>query len=140
MDEPPDPDDAHADENGSSSPEGEVVRAVRPMYRTRPREFYLLWFVALLTYGIGDTATTIVAVFTVPTLTESNLVLAGVLAHGGLAGFLLVKFLVLLAMLAISVRGTRRDDRFAYYWPPVATALLGVLLTGWNLRLLATAG
>lgn len=138
MDEPPEPDGARSDMDGRPPPEGD--HGIAPLYRTRPREFYLLWFLALLTYGAGDTVTTAIAVFTVPTLAESNLVLAGVLAHGGLAGFLLVKFLVLLAMLAISVRGTRRDDRFAYYWPPVATALLGVLLTGWNLRLLATAG
>lgn len=138
MDEPPEPGGARSDEDGRPPPEGD--HGIPPLYRTRPREFYLLWFLALLTYGAGDTVTTAIAVFTVPTLAESNLVLAGVLARGGLAGFLLVKFLVLLAMLAISVRGTRRDDRFAYYWPPVATALLGVLLTGWNLRLLATAG
>lgn len=140
MDEPPDPDDAHADGNGPPAPEGEVVRAVRPLYRTRPREFYLLWFVALLTYGIGDTATTIVAVSTVPTLAESNLVVAAILAGGGLPALLLVKLLVFLVMLAISVRGTRRSDRLTYYWPPVVTALLGLILTGWNLRLLATAG
>lgn len=140
MADPSEPDGTHSPDDGLRAPLRVVDSGLRPLYRARPREFYLLWFVALLAYGVGDTATTALAVFAAPNLAESNLLVATVLSHWGLVGFILVKLLILLVMLAISVRGTRRRDRFTYYWPPVATALLGVLLTGWNLRLLATAG
>lgn len=140
MTDPSEPDGTHVPDDGLRAPLNVLDNGIRPLYRARPREFYLLWFIALLTYGVGDTATTALAVFAAPTLAESNLMVATVLSHGGLVGFLLLKLLVFLALLAISVRGSRRGDRFAHYWPPVAAVLFGVLLTGWNLRLLATAG
>lgn len=131
--DPPDDDD---DPPARATAAAELL----PRYRSRPREFYLLWFVALLTYGVGDVATTAAAVYTRPGLIESNPLLAAILARFGLNGFLGIKLAVFLVMLGISVEGTRNDDRFTYYWPPVATAAIGGGLTAWNLYLLATVG
>lgn len=140
MPESPEPDRHQSADDGLPHPPGEVEHWFLPRYRVRPREFYLLWAAALLTYGVGDTATTTLAMLAQPSLVESNPFVAALQAHGGLAAVLVVKGIVLLVMLAISVRGTRRNDRFTYYWPPAVTALLGAILTAWNLRLLAAVG
>lgn len=132
---PPTNDDGTRPSSGDAS----TGARSRPLYLTRPREFYLLWFVATLTYGVGDIATTSVAVYAVPGLVESNPVLAPIQGQFGLLGFLAIKLAIFLVMLAISVRGTRADDRLAYYWPPVATAVVGAVLTVWNFHLISTA-
>lgn len=132
---PPTNDDGTRPSSGNASSGG----GSRPLYLTRPREFYALWFVATLTYGVGDIATTSVAVYAVPGLVESNPILAPIQGQFGLPGFLAIKLAIFLVMLAISVRGTRADDRIAYYWPPLATAVVGAGLTVWNLHLLSTA-
>ncbi|MUW14241.1 hypothetical protein GJ633_05890 [Halorubrum sp. CBA1125] len=106
------------------------------MYRTRAREFYVLWLVAALAYGVGDVVSTLYATVAVPGLIEGNPVVGSILSTAGIPGFLLLKVLVLLVLISVSVQGARSHERFSYYWPPVLATGLGVLLTGWNLRLI----
>lgn len=106
-----------------------------PLYRTRSREFYGLWFLASLTYGVGDVVSTLYATLAVPGFVEANPVVDGVLEIGGIAGFLLLKLLVLFVLISVSVQGARQRERFSYYWPPVVATAIGLLLTGWNVRL-----
>ncbi|QKG92003.1 HalX domain-containing protein [Halorubrum salinarum] len=107
----------------------------RALYRTRPREFYALWLLAALTYGVGDVVSTLYATLAVPGAIEGNPIVSGLLSAGGLPGFLLLKLLVLFVLISISVQGARQRERFSYYWPPVVATGIGLLLTGWNLRL-----
>lgn len=110
----------------------------RPLYRTRSREFYGLWGLAALTYGLGDIVSTTVAVLGVDGLGEANPVIDTLFETVGLPGFLVLKLLVFLVLVSVSVQGARTHDRFSYYWPPVVTALLGFGLTAWNVRLILT--
>ena len=119
----------------SADPTDDVV----PLYRTRRRGFYAAWFAAALTYGVGDVVSTVYAVLTVPGLIEGNPVVSGILELLGLPGFVLLKLVVFLALISVSAHGGRTHDRFSYYWPPVVMAGLGLLLTGWNLRLILGA-
>ncbi|WP_256403028.1 HalX domain-containing protein [Halorubrum salinum] len=107
-----------------------------PLYRSRPGAFYALWFVAALAYGVGDVVSTLYATVAVPGLIEGNPVVGGLLATVGVPGFLALKLLVFLVLISISVQGGRTRERYSYYWPPVAATGLGLLLTGWNLRLI----
>lgn len=114
--------------------------STEPLYRRYPREFYGLWFLAAVTYGVGDIISTVLAVFTDPDLGESNPVVSVVLAEYGILGFLAVKIVILVTLLWISVGGARSNDRFTYYWPPAVATALGIALTGWNLWLLYGGG
>ncbi|WP_196219644.1 HalX domain-containing protein [Halorubrum sp. BV1] len=107
-----------------------------PLYRSRPGAFYALWFVAALAYGAGDVVSTLYATVAVPGLIEGNPVVGGLLATVGIPGFLALKLLVFLVLISVSVQGGRVRDRYSYYWPPVVATGLGLLLTGWNLRLI----
>ncbi|GAA0720807.1 DNA-binding response OmpR family regulator [Halorubrum trapanicum] len=111
------------------------LNAGEPLYRTRSREFYALWFLAALTYGVGDVVSTLYATLAGPGFVEANPVVDGLLSAGGIPGFLLLKLLVLLVLISVSVQGARRRERFSYYWPPVVATGVGLLLTGWNVRL-----
>ncbi|TKX57045.1 hypothetical protein EXE45_17915, partial [Halorubrum sp. SP9] len=102
-----------------------------PLYQTRPREFYGLWFLAVLTYGVGDVVSTLYATVAVPGLIEANPIVGTLLSSSGLPGFLLLKLLVLFVLISVSVQGARRRERFSYYWPPVVATGIGLLLTGW---------
>lgn len=114
--------------------------ATAPVYERYPREFYGLWFLAAVTYGFGDIVSTLLAVVSAPGVVESNPVVAAALANFGLPGFLGVKVVIFAVLVWISVGGARSADRFTYYWPPVVAALLGAVLTGWNLWLLYASG
>lgn len=107
-----------------------------PIYEARPKEFYGLWFLAALTYGVGDIVSTVYAVFLVPGVDEANPVVDALLSNFGIGGFLLFKLLVFLALISIGVQGARTGDRFSYYWPPILATLLGTGLTLWNLSLI----
>lgn len=109
-----------------------------PLYQTRQIEFFLLWFSAALTYGIGDIVSTLYAVRRVPDLMEANPVVDGILSQFGIPGFLGLKLFVFLILLTISVQGARSHDRFSYYWPPLLAILLGSALTIWNVVLILT--
>lgn len=107
-----------------------------PLYEGRKTEFYALWLVAALTYGVGDVLSTVYAVMAVPGLIEGNPVVNALLQNFGLSGFLLFKLLVFLVLISVSVQGARSRERFSYYWPPAVMTVLGVGLTGWNVRLI----
>jgi DNA-binding response OmpR family regulator len=131
-----------SDETGAPPPgnaETTGSGAGGPLYRTRPREFYGLWFLAALTYGIGDVVSTLYATVAVPGLIEANPIVGTLLSSSGLPGFLLLKLLVLFVLISVSVQGARRRERFSYYWPPVVATGIGLLLTGWNVRLVIGA-
>lgn len=106
-----------------------------PVYKQRPREFYGLWLLAALAYGVGDVLSTVYAVFVIPGIQEANPIVDVLLANFGIGGFLIFKLLVFLVLITISVQGARTDDRFSYYWPPLVATVLGVGLTAWNLWL-----
>ncbi|OYR74593.1 response regulator [Halorubrum ezzemoulense] len=131
-----------SDETGATSPDDVQTTksgAGGPLYRTRPREFYGLWFLAALTYGIGDVVSTLYATVAVPGLIEANPIVGTLLSSSGLPGFLLLKLLVLFVLISVSVQGARQRERFSYYWPPVVATGIGLLLTGWNVRLVIGA-
>ncbi|MDB9233671.1 response regulator [Halorubrum ezzemoulense] len=131
-----------SDETGATSPDDVQTTksgAGGPLYRTRPREFYGLWFLAALTYGIGDVVSTLYATVAVPGLIEANPIVGTLLSSSGLPGFLLLKLLVLFVLISVSVEGARQRERFSYYWPPVVATGIGLLLTGWNVRLVIGA-
>ena len=115
------------------------VPAGAPLYRSRSTQFYALWLGAALTYGIGDVLSTLYATTAVPGLIEGNPVVGTLLSSAGLPGFLLLKLIVLLVLISVSVQGARQRDPFSYYWPPVVATGIGLLLTGWNVRLIAGA-
>lgn len=121
---------------GRDARESDVEHTGPPLYRSRKIEFYFLWLAAVLSYGLGDTVSTLVAVTLVPGLIEGNPIVASVLDSFGLYGFLLIKIVVFLILLSISVQGAKTDDRFSYYWPPILTTGVGLLLTGWNTLLI----
>ena len=113
------------------------VPAGPPLYRSRSTQFYALWLGAVLTYGVGDVVSTLYATTAVPGLIEGNPVVGTLLSSAGLPGFLLLKLIVLLVLISVSVQGARRREPFSYYWPPVVATGVGLLLTGWNVRLIA---
>ncbi|MEZ3163935.1 response regulator [Halorubrum sp. RMP-47] len=110
-----------------------------PLYRSRSTQFYALWLGAALTYGVGDVVSTLYATTAVPGLIEGNPVIGTLLSSAGLPGFLFLKLIVLFVLLSVSVQGARRREPFSYYWPPVVATGIGLLLTGWNVRLIAGA-
>lgn len=119
-------------QNTAPPPSQADITDLQPLYRTRTREFYLLWFVAALAYGLGDTLTT-GTVLVVPTISESNPLVGLVLHQFGLVGFVAVKLVVFAVLLPISVKGAIDDDGLSYYGPPLLAILLGTVLTLWNL-------
>ena len=123
--------------DASTTPEVPALdsAAADPLYRRRPAEFYGLWFVAALTYGVGDVISTLYAVFGVPGISEANPVVDALLANFGIPGFLFLKLLVFLVLISVSVQGARTADRFSYYWPPLLASGVGIALTAWNVSL-----
>ncbi|MFC7324832.1 HalX domain-containing protein [Halorubrum rutilum] len=115
------------------------VPAGPPLYQSRSTQFYALWLAAALAYGVGDVVSTLYATIAVPGLIEGNPVVNALLSTAGLPGFLLLKLIVLLVLVSVSVQGARQREPFSYYWPPVVATGIGLLLTGWNVRLIAGA-
>lgn len=130
------------DDAAATVPEVEAADSatIEPIYRARPVEFYGLWLVAALTYGVGDVVSTLYAVFGVPGVDEANPVVDALLGNFGVPGFLLLKLLVFLTLISVSVQGARTADRFSYYWPPLLASALGIALTAWNVSLIVGAG
>lgn len=98
------------------------------------REFYLLWFVVAATYGVGDTLTTM-ALVDAPGLREANAVVAAALTFGG-GGLVALKIAAIGGCVGVSAWAALRRDRFLYYFPPLLLAVLGSLVTVYNLGLL----
>ncbi len=100
---------------------------------------WVLWAIAIATYGIGDSLSTIIAVYFVDGLGEGNPLVAVLLAQFGIRGLFGLKILVFLIAVGINLRSKTRGDWLGYYGPPGFVALLGAVLTASNLLAIATA-
>jgi len=100
-----------------------------------PGEITRLWFLATLTYGVGDVVTT-VALFRAPWVREGNGLLLAAMEAFGQAGLVGAKLVVFGLCLGISLWSAQAGDRFGYYLPPAVLAVAGAFTTAFNLRLL----
>ena len=105
-------------------------------YRTGGITFYALWAFAIATYGIGDFASTLVALLFVPGLFEGNPIVLAVLQRYGIAGFIGIKVVVFAGALWMGMRGAQDGDWFGYYAPPIVVGIVGTALTVWNTLLI----
>ncbi|SHH61758.1 hypothetical protein [Halobaculum gomorrense] len=99
-------------------------------------EFSRLWFLATVTYGVGDIVTTLALINYSERVSEANVLVATAVDWFGEFGLVGVKLAVFGACLAISLSSARAGDRFGYYIPPVVLSVLGAFTTALNLRLL----
>lgn len=93
-----------------------------------------LWVVAVLTYGVGDTATTLVGLES-GSVAEAGPVAGSLIGAYGAPGFLLLK-LCTLALFFAAWYALRSPSRAAV---PLAVAVAGTLITAWNLFVLVSA-
>jgi len=109
--------------------------------RSMPQQLglWVLWAIAIATYGIGDSLSTIIAVYFVDGLGEGNPLVAVLLAEFGIRGLFGLKILVFLIAVGINLQSRKRGDWLGYYGPPGFVALLGAVLTAANLLAIATA-
>ncbi len=98
-------------------------------------EFSSLWTVALATYGVGDTVTTVALLWFVGSVSEANGLVRLATENFGLGGLVGLKLLAFGVALGVCVAGVRSNDRVLYYLPPAALAVLGAFLTAFNFRL-----
>jgi hypothetical protein len=101
-----------------------------------PTEFSRLWFLATVTYGVGDVVTTLALVRFSASVVEANALLRTAIEQFGLSGLIGLKLAALFACLAISLAGARDGDSALYYGPPAVLTLVGAFTTVYNLRLL----
>lgn len=99
-------------------------------------EFSQLWFLATVTYGVGDIVTTLALISYSARIREANVLVATAVDWLGEFGLVGVKLAVFGACLAISLSSARAGDRLGYYLPPVVLSFVGALTTALNLRLL----
>jgi hypothetical protein len=92
----------------------------------------LLWVVAILFYGVGDAVTTIIGLWMGDTEEVGSVALAA-MELGGVFGFLAVKA-VFIAACFCAWYLVVTPGRVAI---PLALAVVGVGVTGWNLLMLA---
>ena len=104
-----------------------------PLLRSRVVQ---VWLLALLAYGLGDTATT-VGVVASPLHAEVNPVVGGAVAAFGTGGLLALKLVAFSVCLALGRWGALRDDPFLRHMPPAVLAAVGLTTTTVNLGLLA---
>jgi hypothetical protein len=109
--------------------------------RSMPQQLglWVLWAIAVATYGIGDSLSTIIAVYFVDGLGEGNPLVAVLLAEFGIRGLFGLKIIVFLVAVGINLQSKKRGDWLGYYGPPGFVALLGAVLTASNLIAIATA-
>lgn len=115
----------------------DTTDAARPM--THRLGLWVLWVIAVATYGVGDSVSTIIAVYLVDGLGEGNPLVAILLAEFGIQGLFALKLLVFVVAITINLYGRQRDDWVGYYGPPAFVALLGAVLTASNLIAILTA-
>lgn len=93
----------------------------------------MLWVLAVVLYGVGDSVTTLVGLES-DGVTESGPVALYALGQGGIPGFLLLKVgFIGLCFLVWWV--VRTPGRVAI---PLALIVVGAVVTGWNLVVIAT--
>lgn len=122
---------------GDSDSDTETTEPERSM--TQRFGLWFLWVIAVATYGVGDSVSTIIAVYLVDGLGEGNPLVAVLLAEFGIRGLFGLKILVFLIAITINLYGRQREDWLGYYGPPAFVALLGAILTASNLIAIATA-
>lgn len=88
----------------------------------------ILWGVAILFYGFGDTATTLVGLYS-PGTEETGPVALTVIAHGGIPGFLALK-IGFISVCVLAWYAAPTPGRVAI---PLALAVVGTGVTCWNL-------
>ena len=120
---------------------GESDSGDTPTARSVPQQLglWVLWAIAVATYGIGDSLSTIIAVYFVDGLGEGNPLVAVLLAEFGIRGLFGLKLLVFVIAVGINLQSRKRGDWLGYYGPPGFVALLGAVLTASNLIAIATA-
>jgi hypothetical protein len=101
-----------------------------------PTEFSRLWFLAALTYGVGDIVTTLALVGYDAAVNEGNVLLRVAIESFGLWGLIGLKLVAFLLCLVISLYGARDADSALYYGPPAMLAIVGAFTTVYNVRLL----
>jgi len=121
---------AETDSDEPDEESGSITRAVG---------LSLLWGVAVLTYGVGDTITTIVAVYFVQGLGESNPIVVVLLNQFGIRGLFGLKIVVFVVAVGVNIRTRRRDDPWSYYGPPIFVAVVGAVLTVSNFLAIMSA-
>lgn len=99
------------------------------------RGLAIAWTLALLTYVVGDGATTLAAVWGAG-LVEMNPAVTTATAALGVWGFAALKAFAVLSCLGLSAWGVRRGDGIFAYTPPVGLAILGAIATASNAGLL----
>lgn len=101
------------------------------------REFYGLWLLAAVTYGVGDTVTTIAIMEYSRSVVEANAVVRAAVAAFDTGGLAALKAGVILTCLAMSVHAARDpDERLLSYGPPLLLVVVGTFATVHNARLL----
>ena len=69
---------------------------------------------------------------------EGNVFVRWLLAQWGIPGFVVGKIAVFVFCFAISFYALRAwEDRVIYYFPPLLLGVFGMVLTGYNIYLLA---
>ena len=94
------------------------------------------WTLAFLTFGVGDTATTMVVLGRRNFLGETNPVVRAAVAEFGFPGFLALKAIAFLVALGAGLYFYRvREDRFLAYVIPILVIVAGLFTTVSNLQL-----
>lgn len=103
----------------------------------REQEFYWLWILATVAYGVGDIVTTVTIVEFGDRLgvREQNVLMQRVVDSFGQYGIIGLKLAVFFSSLAVSLYAAERLDWPLYYMPPVVLIAVGTVVTLHNLRL-----
>ncbi|MFB6178344.1 MAG: hypothetical protein ABEI77_01310 [Halorientalis sp.] len=103
----------------------------------QPHEFSWLWLLAVATYGVGDTVTSVALIWFSRTVHEANPLIRAAAQTFGPSGLVGLKLATFFLCIGISLQAANTDgDRLLYYGPPVVLTLLGIFVTVHNLRLL----
>lgn len=101
-------------------------------------EFYGLWLLAVLTFGVGDVLTT-VGVLLAGHLSEANALVFTAIDRYGMAGLATLKLGAFFLAVSLHVYGLNTgpdDDPLVVYGPPALLAVAGAFATAYNARLL----
>lgn len=102
----------------------------------KEQQFYWLWILATVTYGVGDMVTTITILEFDVGVEESNLLLKQIFDSLGKSGLIGFKILIFLIFLMVSLSAIEFwDDWPLYYLPPLILIAVGLIVTTNNLLL-----
>lgn len=104
------------------------------------QQFYWLWILATIAYGVGDILTTLTILTVDLGIQEANLLIRHAFTHLGQWGVVGLKLGVFIGAIALSVAAAELwDDRDLYYAPPIVLILMGTVVTANNLYLMVLA-